>query len=162
MVELSNERSGGELGVTWVIGCSPDEDLRLALTGDRVDRDRRDAVSVRVVQRRVHERRVGDIPLGDLARLRASPRRRPGGRVGIAVHGDRRIGLVAAGAVDLGERVGQLRRVLDAHVLERAEVGLEIAERRRVRRAEGSGSAPPDSIPCSGSPRRSGWWSGSR
>ena len=91
---------------------------------------------MRVRQRGVDEGCVRDVAFRDLAGAEHHLDVVAGRGVRISIHRDRRIRLVAAAAVDLREGIGQLGGVLDADVLEGAQIGLEVAERRRVGRPE--------------------------
>ena len=123
-------QAGRRVGRHLLEGLLAHQHLGLALGGDGVDRDGGDPVAVGVVEGGVDEGGVGDVVLGDLPRTEhhlgvpGACRRR--GRV--AIDGDGRIRLVAAAAIDLRERVGELRGVLDAHVAQRARVGGQVGE----------------------------------
>ena len=137
VVELSKESSGGEPEVTWVIGCCPTRTSGLPSPPTAFTDTAVTPYPCVYVSERIDEGCVRDVAFGDLARPEHHLDIVAGRRVRVAIHGDRRIRLIAAAAVDLREGVGQLGRVLDADVLQRAQVGFEVAERRRMGRAEG-------------------------
>ena len=100
-----------------------------------------------VLQRPGLKGSVGHVVLGDLARCQHHLNLAPIGGV-IAVDGDSGKRLIAEAAVDLGEDLGQQRRILDADVLEGAGIGGEVRRCRCLRRAP-SGIAERPSLDIS-------------